>query len=308
MKQTIIFLSPMPPFDFNLTAAYATYFQGQYAADHFHDGIYRRLLNLRDRLYLINVRSVGSVDTPSLEVALKGRALSEHSVFEVRNQVARLLGIDQELKPFYKMALKDTALGPLVQSLRGLHIPQALSLWEVLVLAIIGQQVNSHLARIMRNLLVQTFGLALEESGVTYNIFPRPETLVEAGVDGLRSLKLGKKKAQYIFRIAATLASQERDLENLRSLPDDEVISKLTEIRGVGPWTANWLLIRGLGRPDAFPYGDLALRRTMKALLHDDSLLQPKEALNYSYRWSPFRSYATAYLFAAMRSGRFSLG
>ena len=103
MKQTIIFLSPMPPFDFNLTAAYATYFQGQYAADHFHDGIYRRLLNLRDRLYLINVRSVGSVDTPSLEVALKGRALSEHSVFEVRNQVARLLGIDQELKPFYSM-------------------------------------------------------------------------------------------------------------------------------------------------------------------------------------------------------------
>jgi DNA-3-methyladenine glycosylase II len=308
MKKTIIFLSPIPPYDFDLTAAYATYFQGQYAADHFHTGIYRRLLNLGDRLYLINVRSVGSVDTPSLEVALKGKTLSERRLFEVRNQVARLLGIDQELEPFYQMALKDTALDPLVQSFRGLHIPQTLSLWEGLVLAILGQQVSSHLAHIMRNLLVQTFGLALEDSGVTYHNFPRPEALVEAGVDGLRSIKLGKRKARYIFEIADTLRSQGRDLESLRSLPDEEIVSTLTKIRGVGPWTAHWLLIRGLDRPDAFPHGDLALRRTMRWLLHDDSLSQPKEALNYSYRWSPFRSYVTSYLFAAMRSGRFSLG
>lgn len=123
MKKTIIFLSPIPSYDFYLTAAYATYFQGQSAADHFHDGIYRRLLNLGDRLYLINVRSVGSVDTPSLEVTLKGKTLSERRLFEVRNQVARLLGIDQELEPFYQTALKDTALDPLVQSFRGLHIP-----------------------------------------------------------------------------------------------------------------------------------------------------------------------------------------
>lgn len=80
----------------------------------------------------------------------------------------------------------------------------------------------------------------------------------------------------------------------------------LTGIRGVGSWTAQWLLIRGLGRTDAFPHLDLALRRALAALVKDDRLLNPQEALIYSRRWSPFRSYVTAYLFGALRSGRFA--
>ena len=302
MKQTIIQLTPNPPYDFYLIAAYATYFQGRYAADHFHGGVYQRLMDFRGSLCLVNVRSIGSVDAPSLEVTLKGSVLSEKIVSEARIQVARLLGIDQELEPFYRMALKDPVLNPLVKMLRGLHIPQTLSLWEGLVLAILGQQVSSHVARIMRNSLVENYGLALKESGVIYHIFPRPETLVEAGLEDLYSIKLSKRKAQYLFDIAASLTSQERELDSLRSLPDEEAVRTLTEIRGVGPWTAHWLLIRGLGRPDAFPHGDLALRRTMGRLFNNESLFQPEEALNYSYRWSPFRSYVTTYLFAAIRS------
>jgi DNA-3-methyladenine glycosylase II len=154
----------------------------------------------------------------------------------------------------------------------------------------------------MRNLLVDNYGLALKESGVVYRIFPRPEALIKAGLENLYSIKLSKRKALYLFDIAVALASQERDLDSIRSLPDDEVVRKLTEIRGVGPWTAHWLLIRGLGRPDAFPHGDLALRRTMGGLFHNERLLQPEEALNYSCRWSPFRSFVTTYLFAAIRS------
>lgn len=262
----IIRLTPVPPYDFELTAAYATYFQGRYAADYFKDGVYRRLLDAGGRLCLVKVCSIGSVDTPRLEVTLKSDVLSEKVVSEVRIQVARLLGTDQELKPFYRMALKGPVLKPLVKELRGLHIPQTLSLWEGLVLAIIGQQVSSHVARIMRNGLVESYGLALKESGATCRMFPGPEVLAEAGLGRLYSIKLSKRKTRYIFDIAAALVSEERDLDSLRSLPDEEVVRILMEIRGVGPWTAHWLLIRGFGRPDAFPHGDLALRRTMGSL------------------------------------------
>jgi DNA-3-methyladenine glycosylase II len=302
MKKTIIQLTPIPPYDFALVAAYATYFQGRYAADHFQDRVYRRLLEIRGRLCLVKVRSIGSVDAPSLEMTLKCNVLSEKIVSEARIKVAHLLGTEQELEPFYRMVLKDPVLNPIVKNLRGLHIPQTLSLWEGLVLAILGQQVSSHVARIMRNGLVERYGLALKESGETYRIFPRPEALVEAGLEELYAIKLSKRKARYIFDIAAALASQERDLDSLRSLPDEEVVRKLMEIRGVGPWTAHWILIRGLGRPDAFPHGDLALRRTMGHLFNNESIFEPEEALNYSYRWSPFRSYVTTYLFAAIRS------
>ena len=103
------------------------------------------------------------------------------------------------------------------------------------------------------------------------------------------------------------VVSGELNLERLRALPDEEVIRALTCIRGVGPWTAQWLLIRGLSRSDAFPHGDLALRRTIVNLLKDDSFFRPEEALKHSRRWSPFRSYVTAYIFAAVRAGLKSL-
>jgi DNA-3-methyladenine glycosylase II len=286
MKQTITTLAPVPPYDFDLTAAYATYFRGHYGTEWFHDGVFRRLLDVGDRLCLIEVRSLGTVDSPSLEMELKSTALNDAVVSEARSQTALLLGVSQDLAPFYKMAFKDSVLTPLARDLRGLHIPQTVCVWEALVFAILGQQVSSHMAHNLRTLLVQTYGLSIHESGVTYHTFPRPEVLMGAGVEGM-------------------VASGERDLESLRALPDEEVIRTLTSIRGVGPWTAQWLLIRGLCRPDAFPHGDLALQRSLGLLLRDGSPFRPQEALKYSRRWSPFRSYVTTYIFAAARSGRF---
>jgi DNA-3-methyladenine glycosylase II len=237
-------------------------------------------------------------------VELKGTYPDDEIVAEVLGQVKHILGTEQDLAPFYRMALEDPELNPLAQELWGLHIPQTESIWEALVLAILGQQVSSHVAHIIRTLLVQTYGTPLKNSGITYHTFPSPEALMAAGVEGLRSIKLSRRKAQYIADIATSVTSGEKDLEGLRDLPDEEVTSLLTAIRGVGPWTAQWLLILGMGRTDGFPHGDLALRRALGLLLKDNSMPEPEEALRYSRRWSPFRSYATTYIFAALRSGR----
>jgi len=220
------------------------------------------------------------------------------------HQVSRLLGTDQELEPFYGMALKDPGLAPLTRRFRGLHIPRTVSVWEALVMAILGQQVSSHVSRMLRNLLVRTYGHSMNEEGTTYNTFPGPRSIAAAGEEGLWTIKLGKRKARYIVDIAAKVATGELDLEGLSALPDEEVLNILTNIRGVGLWTAGWLLIRGLCRPDAFPHEDLALRRTMALLFKDESLRLPEEALRFSRQWSPFRSFVTTYMFAAMRSGR----
>ena len=78
----------------------------------------------------------------------------------------------------------------------------------------------------------------------------------------------------------------------------------MTALRGVGQWTAQWALVRALGRPDGFPAGDLALRRTVSRLYFGGAEITDGELLEFSERWSPWRSYATAYLFAALRAGR----
>ena len=99
--------------------------------------------------------------------------------------------------------------------------------------------------------------------------FPRPEALVTAGVAGLRAIKFSTRKSEYIVEIARGVAKGSLDLEGLTGRPADEVVAYLTAIRGVGPWTAQWLLIRALGRPDGFPHGDLALQRFLGRLTND---------------------------------------
>ena len=307
MDRSIITITPTPPYDFDLTAAYATYFRGQYGAESFHEGLFRRLLDCRGHLCLVGVRSAGEVDSPVLEVEIEaaGTSLDADLKSEVKRQVVWILGMDQDLGPFYHVALGDSVVRPLALGLRGLHVPHTTTVYEALVLAILGQQISSHVARMVRTLLIQTYGPSAEFMGVTYYAFPRPEAIVAAGVEGLRSIKFSARKAEYIVGIATRVASGEVDLEVLRHHSDEEVVRTLVGIRGVGLWTAQWLLIRALGRTDGFPYGDLALQRLLGLLMDKGTPFSPEEALEYSRRWSPFRSYMTTYLFAAARSGRF---
>lgn len=304
METVIVKLTATPPYDFDLTAAAATHFSGQYGAENFQDGVLQRLLNLGEHLCLASVHSVGTVGMPQLELELKATSLDEAIVAEACHQVSWIVGTGQNLTPFYNMALEEPNLALLIQGLWGLHIPHTVSVYEALVSAIIGQQVNSHVARLLWNLLIQTFGPSMQVAGVTYNAFPRPQALVAGGLDGLRSIKLSTRKAEYILEITSRVASGELDLEDLRIHSDEDVIRTLTSLRGVGLWTAQWLLIHALGRPDGFPANDLALQRTLGILLNDGHPLHPEEASEYSRHWSPFRSYVTTYLFAAVRSGR----
>ena len=307
MERYITTFTPVAPYDFDLTASYATYFQGRYAADSYINGVFRRLLEIDGRPYLIRIRSLGTRESPELKAVFEGAGLNDRSVSEAQRQMARLIGVDQDPKPFYLMARKDPFLERLIQRLRGLHIPQTVSVWEALVLAVLGQQISSHVARLFRMRFVRTYGLAIEDNGSTYHAFPRPEVISKTGVEGLQTIKMSKKKAEYIADIAEGIVSGRLDLESLKKRSDKEILHSLTSIRGIGSWTASWLLIRAFGRPDAFPAGDLALRRTLMHLLKkEENPCKPEDALKISQRWSPFRSYVTTYIFAAVRSGLFT--
>lgn len=301
MQTLTVLLQPAAPFDFELTAGYHTYFQGRSGADNLDNGIYRRLLDLDGRLALSSVRSTGSVDSPELSIELRGEELTASDGEEVVEQVGWLLGAKQELAPFYALSESDSALSGLVRQFRGLHLPRTATLFEALTLAILGQQISASVARMMRMLLIERFGTQAEFDGVAYHAFPRPEAILSSSVEELRTLKLTQRKAEYVYGIAAAVL--EPCWAEVWELPDDEFVRRLTALRGVGHWTAQWALVRGLARPDALPLGDLALRRGVSRLLRDGEAVNDAEVERLAERWRPWRSYATAYLFAAMRSG-----
>ena len=300
ITETIV---PVAPFDFELTAGYHTYFQGRYGADSLLEGVYRRLLDLNGKLVLASVRSVGSVDKPALEVGLQGEGLTDGEVRLAVDRVGWLLGTGQELGPFYAMANEEPTMSAITQRFYGLHLPHTASVFEALVLAILGQQIATNVARIIRTLLIETYGPHQDFDGETYFAFPRPETLMALSVEELRSMKLSQRKAEYVQGIALAAVEDTASLEGLHRLDDEDVVQQVTSLRGVGHWTAQWLLIRALNRPDALPLGDLALRRVVSRLYFDGADLDDTRLEEFSRRWSPWRTYATVYMFTAMRSG-----
>ena len=304
MQDADFSLRPVAPYDFELTSGYMTFFRGAYAADSFEDGVFRRLLDLGDGFTLASVTSAGTTEEPRLDVQLRSHDLGDSEVAEARRQVAWMLGLDDDLDPFYRMARADRHLAPFVERFWGLHPPHTPSVYESLVQAILGQQISSHVARMLRGLLTETYGQKVRVDGQVYRAFPRPEALAAAGLDGMRAVKLSARKAEYITDIASRVARGELDLEGLRQQPVEDAIEVLTAIRGVGLWTAHWLAIHALGSPDGFPHGDLALQRHVGKLVNGGTPMDADQVLDYSRRWAPYRGYVTVYLFAAGRTGQ----
>ena len=296
-------IKPKPPFDFDLTASYHTYFQSRYGTDTMEDGTYRRLLDLDGKLVLASVRSIGTTDVPQLALEIQGEGLTPEKVERATRGVAWLLGTDQDLAPFYALTKSDPVMSEVVERFYGLHLPHTATVFEALVLGVLGQQIATNVARIIRTLIIETFGPSAEFDGETYYSFPRPEAIWASSPQVLRTMKLTQRKSEYVHGIAGATLDPEMDLEGLARLPDGEIVRKLTELRGVGQWTAQWALIRAVGRPDALPLGDLALRRVVSRLFFGGDGVTDTQVEELAKRWSPYRTFATVYLFTALRGG-----
>ena len=302
MKMVTQQFRPHAPYDFDMSAAFATYGGGRYAADSFEDGRFRRAVESEGGPALVSVESAGSVSEPLLSIRLSGESISSSGAERLTETASRLVGAHVDLGPFYDAVKHDDAVGFLAGRFHGLGIPQTSTPFEAIVLAILGQQISGHVARVLREGIVDTLGDSVEFGGTVYRTFPSPGAIAAAGPERLRSIKLSARKSEYIYDIAAQTVSGDLDLDSLSELPSAEIANELVKLRGVGLWTAHWLLIRAYGLPDGFPHGDLAVQRSL-GLLHNLGRLSAAEALDLSHRWSPYRSYLTTYLFAAARAG-----
>jgi 3-methyladenine DNA glycosylase/8-oxoguanine DNA glycosylase len=169
--------------------------------------------------------------------------------------VRRYLGEPFDLDGFAAFAATDPVLARLAEGLRGFRPPLAPDPYETLVTSITAQQISLHAAFAVRNRFVQAFGELFEHA----NSFPTRERMAAAEPDELLPLGFSRRKAEYVVG----LARSGLDLDGLAVLPDDEVKARLVAVPGIGEWTADWFLARHLARPDAWPAGDLGLRKAV---------------------------------------------
>ena len=175
-------------------------------------------------------------------------------------------------------------------------------LYETLIWAILGQQINVGFARRLKERLVETAGHSIEIDGASYPLLPRPEEVAEIDPAALLALQFSRQKAAYVIGVSQEIAAGRLDLNALASLPDDEAIAELIRLRGVGRWTAEYLLMRGLGRTDVIPAGDVSLQ-----LLIGTAALGRRaneaELREIADRWRPWRAWATFFVWMSRQFG-----
>jgi DNA-3-methyladenine glycosylase II len=211
----------------------------------------------------------------------------EPSDQELTEPVRRYLGGPFDLDSFGAFAATDAVLGPIVDALRGLRPPLSPDPFETLVTSITAQQISLRAAFSIRNRLIRRFGKA----ALRAYAFPKREDLAAVAPPELVEIGFSRRKAEY----AVGLARSEIDLGGLARLPDEEVKARLVALPGIGEWTADWFLARHLARPNAWPAGDLGLR---KAVLRFYGVTDPRAL---EARFSRFANLAAHYLLVALR-------
>jgi len=165
----------------------------------------------------------------------------------------------------------------------------AMDLFGALLFQVAGQQLSVAATRRTLERVQDLFGGRM----------PAPDELLAADPADLRQAGMSWRKIGTLRDVAERLTDGRLDPEALGRLGDDEIIALLTEIPGIGPWTAQGALILALDREDVVLPGDLALRKAVRAAYQLDHLPAPDEVLSIAERWRPYRSLATTYLFAA---------
>ncbi|HEY1250083.1 MAG TPA: DNA-3-methyladenine glycosylase 2 family protein [Thermoanaerobaculia bacterium] len=294
---------PARPYSLALTAARYTRFPE--AVDLFDGRAYRRLLLPeagRRGAALVSVTQRGGPDRAVLEVTLEGPgAASPDAAEAARRLVVRALGASSDLAAFYAASAADPLLAASIRDFRGLRIAGHPSLWEALVTAILCQQVNLRFAYDIRRELALALGRRARIAGAVFVDFPAPRAVARLTPRELRRFRLSRNKAVAIGGLARAFAGGALSEETVSALPDEAAIEALTHFAGVGRWTAEIALLRGLGRIDIFPAGDLGVVKYLAVgLLGRSARAKEDEMRRFAERWRPHRGFALVYAYAEL--------
>jgi DNA-3-methyladenine glycosylase II len=221
------------------------------------DGAYVRLLGDSSAFALVRV----SQPSPeALTIGIEGDHREHPRLLQL---VRRMLGVEVDLTPFYRSAAKVQWLHPLVSRMRGVRPPRYPTIWEACVNAIVFQQISLHAASSIMGRLTVGLSEPIEHSGVPLYPFPSPQQVLSAPDSLLRGAGLSAGKLATLQRVADALGAGALDEGHLERLPSPDAAALLRSIKGIGPWTAVVILLRGLGRLDVFPANDTSVARNL---------------------------------------------
>lgn len=256
-----------------------------------------KLVRVHGEVVLFELRQA---DKKNLEVEI----LSGHASATVQGALEKFVrewfDLDTNLKPFYALAKDDALLKELAKKYFGYRIVGQPDLFESLVWAVLGQQINVQFAFTLKAKFVEQFGEKMIFEEQPYYLFPQPDAVALLTDEHLLPLQFSRQKSKYTVLIAEAFASGEISKEKIKGLPLAEAKEKLMKIKGVGNWTANYALMKTFHYPDAFPLEDAGVHNAIKNLKGLKSKPTIDQVKRIFKKYKGWEAYATLYLWKSL--------
>jgi len=288
LKKITVELAYRPPFDWPLMLSFFKLRQLT-SVEQVDETHYRRTINIKGDKGWFEVTSIANKTALKLTVQLDNYRYLNHVILRVR----RMFDLDADMQVIQQQLSQDQMLSPIIAKYPGLRLPGCWDKFEFSIRAILGQQISVKAATTLANKITLKYGdeSVPNPSGLTH-IFPQSETLVNVDYQGIG---LTKSRISTLHNWLAFYLANHDIFSCYDSIETLE--QTLIKIKGIGPWTVNYLAMRGLSDPDAFPSADLGI---IKALTVDDNKLTNKDILALSEQWRPWRAYAAIYLWHSL--------
>ncbi|HUW97430.1 MAG TPA: AlkA N-terminal domain-containing protein [Acidiferrobacter sp.] len=253
---------PSRPYDF---AAALAFLQSSASAvlERIDGATYQRAWRRATGPELVTVTAVGSVSSPRLRIRVQGHNADEDALFAAVRAIRHIFSLDVDPRPFWALAETDPVVAGLVGKAIYARPVLVADPFESLVWAIIGQQVAVGFAQTLRRALLRLAGEYVTWDGLLFPLMPPPHKLITLDEEALRQQHFSRAKIRYLVTAAHAVASGELHFPSLAAMAPDAAMATLVRLPGIGRWTAESVLMRGLGVRTMWPAADLGLRRAL---------------------------------------------
>ena len=290
-------LPACPPFNFAKTLRFIGRFSPAAGEQRATGASLTKAVARHGRAVAFTVTSAGEggADRPAVAYTLHAaEPLTPADRAALEDRIAFYLSLDDDLRPFYAIARDDPPFAPVVERLHGLHQVKFMTPFELACWAVLTQRTPMPIARRAKDALVARYGCSISLEGARYDAFPGSARLAAVSPAELGELVRNERKVEYLAAVIRFF--NEVDERWLRTAPYDEVAARLRAIRGIGEWSANFILIRGLGRVEPVPAVEGELAAAAARVYNGGAPLSGADLQRLTERYAPYAGYWAYYL------------
>lgn len=288
-------LQPTPPFDFARSLEFLGFFPPTQNEQSLAEQTLTKAVCLRRQVIGFQVKSAGSSEAPQLAYTLwSEQPLDTPTEHAAVDRLRFYLSLDDDLRPFYAIGQADPCFAPVIQRLYGYHQVKFLTPFENACWAILTQRTPMAVARKLKQALMTRYGGSLTLARTEYWAFPEPGVLAEAEETDLAVLLHHARRAEYLQTIARAFATVDETF--LRTGPYEEVKAWLRGLKGIGAWSVDFILLRGLGRMEGMPITEKRIVAAVSRVYGQGQPLSEQTVGQVAERYGLWRGYWAHYL------------